>query len=503
MKTKLFLILLFLGGYSPLLMAASAQKAAKQTAEYLKGFPDLNPGYGLVVVTPDELVLNHVQGLRNSETKAPLTVNTPIYIASQTKAIVGLLAHKLDKKGVLKLDSTLADHWPQLKLPGAINAAEWTMSDLLNHMLPIYADDLVYLEAYVTELNYQDYPKIIETTAVKRESGFEYDNLGYNIYTAILHQATGKPWQQWLQEEIFQPLKMTKTSAKTSDFPLTELSWNHVWLGDDKGYIAVPPKTDAMMQSSGGVVTSTTDLAKWLQLHLKQGNQIAGFSHKLMTSAQQLGTSYEASDRNPYGMLCDGYAFGWNTCSFKEHQVYLHGGGYTGARTIMAFVPKLNVGIGIFSNSDNQTGWHTGNTLSQFLHYMIDESTAEVAAKERQLAYPKRIKRSLENRHKRIAKKRGEALWGSWLWKPARAELQNYVGTYHHPLFPKPVMVSLNKQSLHIQADSLQGKLEPAVEDLFGMTSSPLGSPMPIQFSRNADSLVEGVTLYGLQFKKQ
>ena len=85
-----------------------------------------------------------------------------------------------------------------------------------------------------------------------------------------IEQETGRPWQDWLKEKVFDPLQLSHTSARTSDFDPGELGWQHIWLGPEDGYHAVPPKTDDVMQSAGGIVTSTTDMARFLQTYLKQ-----------------------------------------------------------------------------------------------------------------------------------------------------------------------------------------------------------------------------------------
>ena len=99
--------------------AATPEEAASKLHTFLQGFPDLGPGYSVVAVTADKTLLNYVNGIRNSDTGKPLTADTPIYIASQTKAYMGLLASHLDSKNILKLDSKISDHWPDLEFPGA------------------------------------------------------------------------------------------------------------------------------------------------------------------------------------------------------------------------------------------------------------------------------------------------------------------------------------------------------------------------------------------------
>ena len=78
--------------------AQTPELAAARLGEFIDSLDYIGPGYAVVVVTEDEIVLNHVEGLRRASTGAPLTTDTPMYIASQTKAYMGLLAARLDAK---------------------------------------------------------------------------------------------------------------------------------------------------------------------------------------------------------------------------------------------------------------------------------------------------------------------------------------------------------------------------------------------------------------------
>ena len=78
---------------------------------------------------------------------------------------------------------------------------------------------------------------------------------------------------------LFEPMGLDHTSARTSDFPLEAIAWNHIWQGEDAGWADVWPKTDGLMQSAGGIVASPDDMAAWLQLQLRgQGPQGSGLT---------------------------------------------------------------------------------------------------------------------------------------------------------------------------------------------------------------------------------
>ncbi len=464
--------------------SATPEQAAEKLESFLQGFPELGPGYAVVAVTADKVLLNYVDGERNAKTKAPVTTDTPMYIASQTKAYMGLLANILDQKGILKLNSKITDHWPKVQFPKGVDPWAYTMADLINHRVPISVDVITFLEAYVTELDYKDYPFLIAKHGKKRDDGFEYDNLGYNIYSAILHKVTGKSWQVWLDDEIFNPLKLSRTSARTSDFSMDELAWNHIWQGKEKGWHLVKPKTDEIMQSSGGLVTSNNDMAKWLQLQLN-AKKSSLINSKALVNAQTISANYEKSKRNPYELPCYGYSFGWNVCDYEENKVYIHGGGYTGARTMMAFSHDLGVGIAVFSNSDNMTAWLTSRTINMYFQYLIDHPKAEKMAAVRQKLYPERIGKYLDYRLSKLEKSKQSEDFKAWDWKPAKSELKAYLGTYRSKNIPVDVAIKLVGNQLIAQAKSYKVNLLAATKDSFASQSHPLEEVSALKFKRS------------------
>ena len=54
-------------------LAETPQGAADQLRDFLNRFENLGPGYATVVVTADDILLNHVSGERRASTGAPIT----------------------------------------------------------------------------------------------------------------------------------------------------------------------------------------------------------------------------------------------------------------------------------------------------------------------------------------------------------------------------------------------------------------------------------------------
>jgi CubicO group peptidase (beta-lactamase class C family) len=480
---------LLLAGLAP---AETPEGAADQLAAFLDELPMIEPGFGVVVVTADNVLMNRTTGSRRQTTGAPMTPDTPIYIASQTKAYVGLLAARLHAEGVLPLDGTIADYWPEMTLPDGISAADYTLYDLISHQVPISVDLVTELEAYATTLDPEAYPALIATHGSAREVGFDYDNLGYNIYGAILEHVTGRSWQVWLDEAIFEPTGMDHTSARTTDYSLDTLAWSHIWRGDELGWQEVRPKTDGMMQAAGGLVTSTTDMGQFLQIQLRgTGPEGSGITADMVADAQTGYAQTGMEDgRNPAELPCSEYALGWNICDFEGHSLYIHGGGYTGNRTMMAFSPDLGVGIAGFSNSDNQTGWLTSRVINMYLQFLVEHENADRMRALRIEHYPERINGYLGYRHSRLAEERGEDMWGGWEWQPDTDSLAQYPGLYATDNAYLDVSVVTGPNGLELHWGDARRQLEPATSDLFSATYAAFDSPDPVRFERDDNGAI-------------
>lgn len=185
------------------------------------------PGAVIVVATADGRRWFRTHGVSNLETGTAITADTELYIASQTKQYMGLLAAHLHERGILDLDTTLDDYWPGLSLPEGRNADEISLRDLITHQIAIEAEAITGTEAYIRDLSTDEYRAFLESYAVTRDEGFMYDNLGYNIYGAVLELHTGRNWRDWLDEVIFEPNGMTGTSGRVSDFPAYNVAWGH------------------------------------------------------------------------------------------------------------------------------------------------------------------------------------------------------------------------------------------------------------------------------------
>ncbi|MGH9421688.1 MAG: serine hydrolase domain-containing protein, partial [Thermoanaerobaculia bacterium] len=96
----------------------------------------------------------------------------------------------------------------------------------------------------------------------------KYSNLGFSLLGVIVEIASGEPYEQFLQETIFQPAGMTRTGYRSPGWKQTELAvgyqndkpWgtplDHAWLADGPSW---------NLRANGGMLSTAQDLYKWIE----------------------------------------------------------------------------------------------------------------------------------------------------------------------------------------------------------------------------------------------
>jgi CubicO group peptidase (beta-lactamase class C family) len=491
-----------------------------EQAEALEDHP---PGTAVIVVTGDGRRYIRVHGETKAGSGHAVTADTAFYVASMTKAYVGLLAARLDVEGVLPLETTLADVWPGLDLPDEGRQADGvTLRDLLVHSIPFSAQEITFLEAYVRDVAPSEYPGLIQRYAVARRDGFQYDNLGYNIYAAALEAKTGRNWRVWLKDKVFSPLKMTATSGRTSEYAADTIAWSHQRAGTaqdgwprTRGWYVIPPKTDGMMQSAGGLMTSANDMARWLEAQIKgEGPDGGGLTPDVFARARE-----DEVEQPPdgHGFSCDGYVYGWGVCELilragqdavNDDRVigpfFQHGGGYVGVRSVMTAAPQFGVGVAFLSNSDSMTSFLGLEITKLVFELNEDLPGSDVRGERRLAAYRNQNARNLADRQENRRKARADERWQGWAWAPDAAALAAYAGRYARDgaLLPDAA-VEFIEGTLVLTSSDRRYRLTPAAPDVFGAQTFAYDEIAAVQFVRGPDRKVFALDWDGRRYARR
>jgi CubicO group peptidase (beta-lactamase class C family) len=461
----------------------SAADEIRQALDDVQKVPGAFPAVMAVVVHGDATPLMHVRGRLHAGQPGTVDRNSQFYIASQTKSFMALLAAHLDETRVLPLDTTLAQVWPQLTLPAPADPARITMADLLSHQERLKTDTLNFLTAYVRAVPAADYPAMLSRYTESRSEGFRYANIGDLIYGAALETRTGRPWQDWLQQEVLKPLQLDHVYSRSSQASARRLTWNHRW--DGRTWIATPAKPDELMHAAGGLLASPNDMATWMRANLQKRSPTGSPSVRSFERAQRPLAKAELSDGE---FMCDGYSLGWYSCVYKNQQVLMHPGSYTGAVSVTVLIPAMDTGLSLAVNSDSAMEGLQLELMKAFIGLASGQSGETERLRKLIADYPGRLAKTIAKRLDAVQKARLEESWGGWTWKPSHAETKQYLGTFHNDRLGKLEVIQ-SAEILQARLGAMQLTLTPANPGLFGAGKSTLDAPEAFQYADDADSL--------------
>jgi CubicO group peptidase (beta-lactamase class C family) len=313
------------------------------------------PGLGVVVVRDTQVIYMKGFGFADREAKRPFTPKTVFYVASTTKSFTGLAVSILDVQQRFRLDAPLSRYLPEARLRAPLNPDSITIRSLLSHTHGIAGGPIEMRLAYTGEYrgNEQLISLLPEHEALPSRS-YRYSNLGYNIATLAMDRVTGESWKQTLDRLIFTPLDMRNTGANVSRFATDRLAMPY--RTTPTGFDRVPyGKTDANMQSAGGLVTTLEDEARWLEVHLNDGR----LNNRQVVPAAAVRETHRVQaqlDQMVRNIHVVGYGFGWNIGLYKGDTILTHGGGFTGFSTHMSFMPQRRIGVVVMANTGDLGG---------------------------------------------------------------------------------------------------------------------------------------------------
>lgn len=274
-------------------------------------------------------------GFSNENTKTKLNENSIFELASVSKQFTAMGIAILVQKRKINFSDPIVKYIPELSVYNNV-----TIRHLLNHTsgLPEYEkimDSLFDKSKIATNMDiialFQKYkPKVL----FEPNTQWKYSNTGYAILASIIERVAGKSYGDFLKQEIFEPLKMSRTFVYTRRYKpqkVDNYAFGYIYSDSLKKFILPDSlrQTNFVIWLDGivgdGCVNSTVnDLLKWDR---------SLYTTKLVSN-NILEEIFEGAilkdDTNT------NYGFGWG---IKIDNVYgkivSHSGGWPGYRTLI------------------------------------------------------------------------------------------------------------------------------------------------------------------------
>ncbi|HET9013719.1 MAG TPA: serine hydrolase domain-containing protein, partial [Gemmatimonadaceae bacterium] len=347
------------------------------------------PGIAYGVIVDGKVVHIGVSGVRNVETGARVDTNTVFRIASMTKSFTALSILKLRDEGRLSLDDPAERYVPELKALRypTTDSPKITVRHLLSHSAGFPEDNPwgdQQLAATQEEMSAMIRRGIPFSTSPG--TSYEYSNFGFAILGRIVANVSGMPYARYVRTRILLPLGMTSTTLEARDVPANRLA--HGYRLQDGQWLEEPQLPDGAFGAMGGMLTSVSDLGKWVGFLLdawpaRDGAERGPVKRSSVREMQQVvrfngATAVRDSATNTISLSAGGYGYGLGirqTCAFPA--LVSHSGGLPGFGSIMRWLPEYGVGIVALGNL-TYTGWG-GPTLRSLEILARDRAPREPA----------------------------------------------------------------------------------------------------------------------------
>lgn len=235
---------------------------------------------GVVLVWRDgRQLFGHAAGFAHRGHRVRNTMDTRFACASVTKMVTAAVALRLVERGVVALDDAVIDVLPSQWRPNALTP-QHTLRQLLQHTSGFanYHDDTDSTWASFTSCWDRIPPQRIRRTAdlvplladlsLISEPGtsYRYNDAGYLIAGLVLEAATGSSFADLATAEVLEPAGMTRSLFASMDDEPDDLAsayytdTNAPFEAWRTNLYGVP----AMAMPDGGMVTTATDLARFV-----------------------------------------------------------------------------------------------------------------------------------------------------------------------------------------------------------------------------------------------
>jgi CubicO group peptidase (beta-lactamase class C family) len=321
-------------------------------------FKDYNkinlPGAVVMIIKDGEIIFEKAYGLANLVKNLPITGETNFRLASVTKQFTAMSILMLIEKGKLKFETTLKYIFPEFPSFGK----NITIKNLLQHTSGLIDYEDLIPDSATVQVKDKDVLALLmktDSTYFKPGSKHQYSNTGYAILAMIIEKIYGKPYRDFLRENIFDPLGMNNTIAFEKNInEVTNRAYGY------KITNGVPEFADQSITSAvlgdGGIYSSLNDLYKWDQ-ELYTEKLI---NRKYLDESWSNGIT-KTGEEFPYG-------YGWRLESYKNNKAVYHTGSTRGFRNIIYRIPEKHFTIIILTNRDAGSEFGT----LEFAHQIID-----------------------------------------------------------------------------------------------------------------------------------
>lgn len=425
------------------------------------------PGVAIGIVKDGKLVYAKGFGEQALGSGKPVNSNTLFMIGSNSKAFTGTALAMLEHDGKCDLNDPVVKWYPKLKMQDPWLNDNLSLTDIVTHRIGMetFQGDFMYWDSDLMQHEIiEKFGQLTPMYAPRTKWG--YCNAGYVLAGKCIKEISGQKWHSYLNNTFFNPLNMNHTYCYVSDLEhVSNVAKAHT-VSDGK--IKVIPYGNIDNLAPAGAISSTIeDMSHWLIMQLDNGKY---------NGQEIVPASVIEKTRTPYSIVGQGshpfntshfdlYSLGWALQDYEGREVVSHTGGVNGFLTSVTMIPDENLGILVFTNTDQ-------NYFFEAMKWEIADAYLGLPFQDYSNQYYSFYERKQENDAAEIYEWR-EKVDEKNDWP---TDISNFEGTYAHEVYGT-IECSKKGKALELSFEhhpNLKAKLEYMDDNTFLCTYSDI-----------------------------
>lgn len=317
-------------------------------------------GATVIVFQQGKTLLNESYGYASLELSVPMPENASFEIGSVTKQFTAAAILKLVEEGKLSLDDDFTQY-----MDFDTKGRKVTIDQLLNHTSGIssYTEISAFWDLSVHGYERDSLVRLVEKEDFLFEPGeaLIYNNSGYYFLGLIIEKVSGMTYEEYLSEQIFEPLGMNDTYYCSTSKVVKNKVYGYGYSPDglqQKAYL-----DHTWPYAAGSLCSTTSDLLTWMKA-LHNGDVLSDESYNSLITPRTLNDGSQLR-----------YAMGLSNFINFGNSTISHGGGINGFLSDTRYFPESDLYVVCLVNTTGPQG--AGFFASQLSWQLLTRTETE------------------------------------------------------------------------------------------------------------------------------
>ena len=314
-------------------------------------------------------------GFIDEDRKIKADENTIYRVGSVSKLFTDLAIMKKRESGDIDIDLPIQNYLPKFN-PKNVYDKSITLRQLMSHRAGVLREPAYGNYFEDNEPSLKKTVESISNSSLIHPPGTKtkYSNAGIAVVGYTLEKIFKKPYVEFMQENILNPLGMDSSSFEYKNSMESNLAKATMWSYDKRSFKA--PRFELGMIPAGSLYSSVKDLAKFIDMIFSGGFSNGEKFISPETIKEMVTPQFTESK-------VSGYGIGFRISKHNNYKMISHGGAIYGYSTQLSALLEPRIGVVVASSVD------ISNSITRKIsNYALDL----LIAKEKKLKLPEYIK---------------------------------------------------------------------------------------------------------------